>query len=131
MLSCYFLVPISLTGNFRKKTRTHTHIRYCFCNSVLESWILFLWVVPIWRNSWNSTLRKRILQKYIPYRGKFSLGKNFVGEKFRQFWKISHFSPTNFSNSSLFPDQFHFQFQFHFHLHFGIFVKTSLLNHDK
>ena len=42
---------------------------------------------------------------YIPYRGKksrwkFSLGKNFVREK------ISHFSQTNFSNSSLFSDQF-------------------------
>ena len=39
-------------------------------------------------------------------RGKFLLGKNFVWEKFSHFWKISHFSPTNFSNSSLFPDQF-------------------------
>ena len=33
-------------------------------------------------------------------------GKIFVGEKISHFWKISHFSPTNFSNSSLFPDQF-------------------------
>ena len=53
----------------------------------------------------------RIHIKTIPYegkkiRGKFSSGKNFVGEKFSHFWKISHFSPTNFSNSSLFPDQF-------------------------
>ena len=39
-------------------------------------------------------------ESYIPYRGKFSSGKNFVREK------ISHFSLTNFSNSSLFSDQF-------------------------
>ena len=32
--------------------------------------------------------------------------KMFVGEKFSHFWKISHFSPSNFSDSSLFPDQF-------------------------
>ena len=101
MLSCYFLVPISLTGNFRKKN-AHTHKRYCFCNSILESWILFLWVVPIWRNSWNFTLRKQILQKYVPYRGKFSLGKNLVSsEKLVTFpwliFQIHHFFPTNFT----------------------------------
>ena len=32
--------------------------------------------------------------------GEKKVGENFVGEKF------SHFSPTNFPNSSLFPDQF-------------------------
>ena len=32
--------------------------------------------------------------------------KTFVGEKFSHFWKFSHFSPTNFSNASLFPNQF-------------------------
>ena len=41
----------------------------------------------------------------IPYQGK-KVGKIFVGEKFSYFRKISHFSPTNFSNSSLFSDQF-------------------------
>ena len=63
--------------------------------------------------------------------GEKKSGKIFVGEKFSHFWKISHFSPTNVSNSSLFRDQFHFQFQFNFHSHFEIFVKTALLNHDK
>ena len=38
--------------------------------------------------------------------GKKKSGKIFVVEKISHFWKISHFSPTNFSNSSLFPDQF-------------------------
>ena len=33
-------------------------------------------------------------------------GKIFIGEKFCHFWKISYFSLTNFSYSSLFPDQF-------------------------
>ena len=33
-------------------------------------------------------------------------GKIFVGEKFCHFWKIFLFSPTNFSNLPLFPDQF-------------------------
>ena len=37
---------------------------------------------------------------------KFFSGKNFVVEKFSHFWKISDFSPTNFSSSSLVPDQF-------------------------
>ena len=38
--------------------------------------------------------------------GEKKSGKIFVGEKFSQFWRISQFSPTNFSNSSLYPDQF-------------------------
>ena len=101
MLSCYFLVPISLTGNFRKKN-AHTHKRYCFCNSILESWILFLWVVPIWRNSWNFTLRNIYLIGENFHWGKISSGKNLVSsEKLvtfpRLIFQIHHFFPTNFT----------------------------------
>ena len=40
----------------------------------------------------------------ILFNRKLYRGKK-VGEKFSHFWKISHFYPSNFSNSSLFPDQ--------------------------
>ena len=42
----------------------------------------------------------------IPYRGKISRGKFLSGKNLSHFWKISHFSPTNFSNSSLLLNQF-------------------------
>ena len=45
-------------------------------------------------------------QKEYTLLWKKMLGKIFVGEKFSHFWKTSHFFPSNFSNSSLFPDQF-------------------------
>ena len=36
LLSCYFLVPISLTRNFRKKTHTHTPLFF-----IEKSWAKF------------------------------------------------------------------------------------------
>ena len=41
---------------------------------------------------------------YNALSGNNKSGKIFVGEKFSHFWRISYFSPTNFSSSSLFPD---------------------------
>ena len=84
-LKAILRVPISLTRKLRKTTHTHTHThthtRLFFFEKSWEkfflkplvfeiqfwnkSWILFLRIVPIWRNSWNFTLKKRILQKCI------------------------------------------------------------------
>ena len=53
-----------------------------------------------------TTLLKKapVLRNY--FIGEKKVGENFVREKFSHFWKISHFSPINFSDSSHFPDQF-------------------------
>ena len=55
----------------------------------------------------SDVITSRLREKLITYLiGEKKSGKIFVGEKFSHFLKISHFSPTNFSNSSLSPDQF-------------------------
>ena len=53
-----------------------------------------------------TTLLKKapVLRNY--FIGEKKVGENFVRERFSHFWKISHFSPINFSDSSHFPDQF-------------------------
>ena len=78
------------------------------------------------RNCWSKNLAIwlteivfdcRLRTKALPHKRKNPLswpyligekksGKNFIGEKCSHFWKISHFFPTKFSNSSPLPDQF-------------------------
>ena len=79
-LKAILQVPLSLTRKLRKTTHTHAHTHQTvflwknmgkvFLKPLFfaiqfwnKTWILFLQIVPIWRNSWNFTLQKRILQK--------------------------------------------------------------------
>ena len=57
--------------------------------------------LPLSLDSLNITVITKILSCELPYRGKFSSGKNLVTSG-----KLVTFPPTNFSNSSLFPVQF-------------------------
>ena len=57
--------------------------------------------------SWDQHFSSNINNFCFIKKERYTLSvKNFVGEKLSHFWKTSHFSQTNFSNSSLFPDQF-------------------------
>ena len=61
-------------------------------------WTLAIWKFFTFFIRYYSKIIGHILKNTLP-------GKNFVREISSHIWKISHFSPTNFSSSSLFPDQ--------------------------
>ena len=80
LFRCYFAAPISLSRTFRRKNHPHTwlfffenHGQSFFLNH--KSWILFLRIVPIWRNSWNFSLQKTNSAKNI-YFPKYIFRKN-------------------------------------------------------
>ena len=78
-LNAILQFPSHLQQNLEKNTHTHTRLFFfekswakfflkLFAFAIQfqnKSWILFLRILPIWRNSCNFTLQKRILQKYV------------------------------------------------------------------
>ena len=64
LLQCYFAVPVSLTGKFRKK---HTHTRLFFFEKSWANFFLkpFVFAIQFLDRSWILFLRKKFVEFYF------------------------------------------------------------------